>query len=796
MKGLLAGVVLLAIGSIVLSAFYPCRDWVHFGIYLILVLLSSGMRVRMPGGASSVSVNFPFILLTIVDGSPLQTLLIAGVSVLLQCLDRKRSKFTTEQIVFNVSNTVLSAVLAWFAYEQVFSLTGQIPPGLAAASLSYSVVNVVLIARMIGWASSKSMLTLLRGTFADYLPYYLISAFLATVVALISIRYGWLSGLLIFPVAWALYRSVTFYVEREEERKKYLEEMASVHLRTVEALAMAIEAKDPNTHDHLCRVRVYVEEIGREMDLSDTEMQALRAAALLHDIGKLAVPEHIITKPGKLTPEEFEKMKIHPAVGADILSRVGFSYPVVPIVRSHHERWDGKGYPDGLSGENIPIGARIISAVDCFDALASDRPYRPALPMEQAMEYVKKQAGKQFDPAVVTVLERRYPDLEARARAEGAKMQALNTSFVVARGEAPGAGFEFSGGGPASKDSIGKSHHPLASIAAASQEAQVLYQLGQMLGSSLSLNKTLMVLADNLLKLVPYDCFVMYLVEGECVVPAFVRGDHRIRFERRPIPLGEGLTGWVAQAAKPIINGNASVEPGVQNTPLRSALAVPLETATKAEGGYVFGVLALYSLGRENFTRDHLRILQAVTTKAARAIENSLHHHRVEYEAVTDFLTGILNARGFVAEAERKLSAATGGVALLACDLNGFKSVNDTEGHATGDQLLRAVAEVFQQVCGSDAVTARLGGDEFVALLPIVDEEKLKELSKAIIVAIEGASLQVLGKRNISASVGTAVLGQDGTSLDQLAAVADQRMYQMKRGSGEGPHLLQAVVVA
>src|SRR5256886_6916784 len=141
------------------------------------------------------------------------------------------------------------------------------------------------------------------------------------------------------------------------------------------SLALAIEAKDHTTHDHLRRVRIYAMEIAKDLGLPPAEMQALRAAALLHDIGKLAVPEQIISKPGKLTPEEFEKIKIHPVVGAEILESVQFPYPVVPIVRAHHEKWDGTGYPGGLKGEEIPIGARILSAVDCLDALASNRQY-------------------------------------------------------------------------------------------------------------------------------------------------------------------------------------------------------------------------------------------------------------------------------------------------------------------------------------------------------------------------------------------------------------------------------------
>ena len=175
-------------------------------------------------------------------------------------------------------------------------------------------------------------------------------------------------------------------------------------MRTIEALALAIEAKDQTTHTHLQRVRTYAVAVATELNLPEGEIEALRAAALLHDIGKLAVPEQIINKPGKLTPEEFEKMKVHPLVGAEILERVAFPYPVAPIVRSHHERWDGTGYPEGLSGEQIPIGARILAAVDCLDALASHRQYRPALPLGEAMAKVKEKAGTWFDPQVVEIL--------------------------------------------------------------------------------------------------------------------------------------------------------------------------------------------------------------------------------------------------------------------------------------------------------------------------------------------------------------------------------------------------------
>ena len=172
---------------------------------------------------------------------------------------------------------------------------------------------------------------------------------------------------------------------RVADQLHHLAEVNRLHLSTIEALAHAIDAKDAVTHGHIRRVQSCAVKLASRLGLEDEQqLRALEAAALLHDIGKLAVPEHILNKPGRLTSAEFERMKTHANVGAEILSEVEFPYPVVPIVRHHHENWDGTGYPDGLQGESIPIGARILSVVDCYDALTSDWPYRRALSASQA----------------------------------------------------------------------------------------------------------------------------------------------------------------------------------------------------------------------------------------------------------------------------------------------------------------------------------------------------------------------------------------------------------------------------
>ena len=182
------------------------------------------------------------------------------------------------------------------------------------------------------------------------------------------------------PLPVILYMAFKHAVGRTQDQLSHLGKVNRVYVAAIEALAQAVDAKDQVTHDHVRRVQSRSVDLARSLGVDDdAEVQAIKAASLLHDIGKLAIPEHILNKPGRLTPAEYEIMKRHAPIGADILQVIDFPYPVAPIVRHHHENWDGTGYPDGLAGEDIPIGARIIAVVDCFDALTSDRPYRPRL---------------------------------------------------------------------------------------------------------------------------------------------------------------------------------------------------------------------------------------------------------------------------------------------------------------------------------------------------------------------------------------------------------------------------------
>ena len=558
--------------------------------------------------------------------------------------------------------------------------------------------------------------------------------------------------------------------------------MASLHLRTIEALALAIEAKDHTTHDHLQRVRVYAVEVAKELGVTDDEMQALHAAALLHDIGKLAVPEHIISKPGRLTLEEFEKMKIHPVVGAEILERVRFPYPVVPIVRAHHEKWDGSGYPFGLKGKEIPIGARILSAVDYLDALASDRQYRRALPLDEVMQRLAAESGKSFDPKVVDILRKRYVSLEKLALAQFGREGSLqlSTEVKIERGSAPAAGFE----NISSKDASGHEATFLSSIAAARQEAQTLFELSQDLGASLSLGETLSVFSVKLRSLVPYDAIAIYVRRNDELIPEYVNGDNFRLFSSLRIPVGQGLSGWVAHNKKPIINGNPSVEPGYLNDPtkfstLRSALAIPLEGLAG-----VIAVLALYRGERDAFTSDHLRILLAISSKMALAIENAVKYQQAENSATTDYLTGLPNARSLFLQLDRELARCkrdNSSLTVMVGDMDGFKQINDRFGHLEGNRVLRLFAQALKETCREYDYVARMGGDEFVVIAPGLPADAAAKKAYQLRELAKQAGFEVCAEEILSLSVGQAVFPEDGKDAEALLAEADRRMYLEKQ---------------
>jgi putative nucleotidyltransferase with HDIG domain len=622
----IAGMALAALACFTFAFLHwQSSDPVKFACYLAAAILASSLKVGLPGIEGTMSAMFLFTLIGILELTLPEMLLLALASTFAQFYWRPARRLKPIQLVFNLSQVTVSSGAAYGVYKlaSVHFFHGPGPLALLVAAVTYFACNTAAMSIIIGLTEDKNISTVWTEIYLWSFPYYMVGAAIAGLVSFLNRHIGWQASLLVLPPIYLMYRSYRLYLGKLDAEKRHAEQVSNLHLRTIETLALAIEAKDQNTGDHLQRVRIYAMEVGRELGLTEDETEALRAASVLHDIGKLAVPEHIISKPGKLTPEEFEKMKIHPIVGAEILEQVDFPYPVAPIVRAHHEKWDGSGYPNGLKGEDIPIGARILAAVDCLDALASDRQYRRALPLHEAMAKVGSEAGTSFDPRVVEILQRRYVELEKLAKEQPFQAPPkLSTDIKVERGLAPAAGFAESEKPRAQEPA----RDNITLMAAARQEAQTLSEFGLKLGGLLSLEDTLSLLAVRVKRLVPHDSMAVYVVRNEVLIPEFVSGENFRLFSTLRIPMGEGLSGWVAQNAKPILNGNPSVEPGYLNNPdkystLRAALAVPLEGTAS-----VVAVLAIYRAHADSFSRDELNVLQAMGSKLRLVIEEALQH--------------------------------------------------------------------------------------------------------------------------------------------------------------------------
>ena len=772
-------------------AHWQSQDLMRFGSYLLVAVLASGLKVQLPGIDGTMSVNFLFILLGVMELSLAETLAIGCTATLVQSVWLARKRLDPVKVIFNVAGMMANAsALTYLSYHWLSARWGSNKPILLmVAALVFFFANTLPISVVIAMTEGKSSRKVWSECYFWSFPYYLVGAAAVGLVGIVNKSAGWQTSLLVLPLIYWVYRSYRLYLgrleaekERVEVEKRHVEEIASLNMRTIEALALAIEAKDHTTHTHLQRVRTYAVEMAKELNLDDDQIEALRAAALLHDIGKLAVPEQIINKPGLLTPEEFEKMKVHPLVGAEILERVAFPYPVAPIVRCHHERWDGTGYPEGLSGEQIPIGARILATVDCLDALASHRQYRPALPLAEAMAKVREKAGTWFDPKVVDILEHRYVELERKAQMSDVPGGSLGLSkdVRVERGLSPAAGFEKS----EPTHGFAENADFLSSIASARQEAQTMFELSQDLGVSLSLSETLSVLSMRLRRMIPYDSIAVFVNRNGWLLPELVNGDNFRVLSSLKIRVGEGLCGWVAENGKPIVNGNPQVEAGYsidagKHTNLQSALVVPLEGLNG-----VVGVLAMYQATKDAFTADHLRILLAVASKVALSVENALKYQQAESSATTDYLTGLPNARSLFVHLAQEVSRCRRmktPLAVMVCDIDGFKQINDSFGHLEGDKLLREFTTRLKDVCRGYDYVARMGGDEFVITAPGLTPEAAKEKAERLNQAAVDSGRHVCGRDLITLSVGSAFCPEDGFDVERLLAEADRRMYSMKQ---------------
>ncbi|NUR53153.1 MAG: HD domain-containing protein [Acidobacteria bacterium] len=587
----------------------PAPSWL---IFAVLTTASGTISLKIPSIQSRLTVSEIFAFTSILLFGPMTgALSLAGLGLVIGL----RWRFGLARTVFNVGNLALSGWVSgvvFFSIARVAPLYGSsghygaLMAPLLAMTAAYYVVNCGLVCGALAIEARQPVLSVWREHFLSIAPSYLAyaSVSLLLVVAMREVHLAALA--LIVPLLLISYLTLYSSFGRLEDSKLHVTKLNHLLLSTVETLATAIDAKDEVTHDHVRRVQQGTLALARLLGVSDTEMlKAIEAAALLHDTGKIAVPEHILNKPGKLTPAEYDKMKRHAPIGAEILSSIAFPYPVVPIVRHHHENWDGTGYPDGLRGAEIPLGARILSVVDCFDALTSDRPYRRRMTDEQALAILRDRRGTMYDPLVVDTFIANYKAIMPEANsAPHPAARAIGDARAQDRGERE----------PARET-------PTSSPAAVNDSLLAVSSLARAMSGDATITDVGALMWMIVRQVLPAKAMAVFLVDEQHdeVAVRFAAGVHAHVLRSVTRPTGTGIAGWVAVNVRPAVNADAGLDLGMRalelSPPLRSCLAVPL-----MDSDALVAVLALYSDTPGAFSDDDLRLMELLAPRLASSL--------------------------------------------------------------------------------------------------------------------------------------------------------------------------------
>lgn len=773
MIGIAAAIVCFAIFEFISFSFPKI---IILGVAIFIAALLCPYRLELPRTGSTFYPKTLFAfwgtaLLGIYGG----VLLALAASIADNYIERKKERMFAALISRDVLCAFVSGIcfhLAanYFGMSQTqlsaggFLIANEIIVASAIMAVVYFAVGIVLGLIIARFESGTSKTVSFENLVLKASTGHLASLVLTIVLFLVFNRFGLEFGLVLLPIAIATNVGYKIHTLSLEQKTREITEASRIHLATVEALASAIDARDQVGLGNVRRTQIYAVGLGQMLSLSETEIDALRTGALLHDIGKLAVPDHILNKPGSLTVAELEKTKIHSSVGASILEKVGFTAPVVPTVKYHHESWDGSGYPEGLRGTQIPLTARVLCVADAYDTLRCARPYRGAVSREDSCNFLRAGAGSQFDPKIVDLLIRNLNYFDELIAAEGL---AYETETEKVRFDA--------------LDS-----HFLEQIKRANREVFTLYSLARDFGAALTLEQTLTLFTDKVGEFVPYDACAIFLLDDSCEFATVAHSAGPISgfLKDRIVRVGEGATGYALTKQKPVENVDPALDFAFTSADdarrFKTMVSRPLITDDK-----IIGAISLYSAEIAQYQDEHFRLLETVSRIATDAIAKSKQHAETSTYAHTDPITGLPNTRYLRTEFEKEVKRSIRSDApfqVMMLDLDGFKSVNDNFGHKVGDGVLTAIGGVIRDQLREYDFLARYAGDEFVALIPETTVDEVRELSRRIEYAVSTFAFKVSDDKaaKVGVSIGTAAYPIHGETFDQLIIAADQAMYEAK----------------
>jgi putative nucleotidyltransferase with HDIG domain len=725
--------VLGLVQLVCLAPGFEITDQTRFFTYLSLAVLCSLLHARRPFFKLAFSASLPFLLLSIVELSPSETVAIGCAAALGQSLWCPRTRSSPGRVLLDLGILATIIAMAELTCRVLLPASLDNPaPRILVAAVALFVANTFPAAMEARLAGEKRMGVVWRELCLWTFPYYLVAAGAAAVLTVARSDLDWQTTLLILPAFYLAYRYYHVQRMRLQQEETHNEQIASLQRRTVECLAMAVESRESRQmRGHLRRVELYAVELGKELGLAGEQLTALETAAVLHDIGKLAVPERILAKPGKLTSQESARLTLHPLVGADIVEQIQFPYPVAPLIRAHHERWNGSGYPHGLRAAEIPLGARVLAVADTLDALTSDREYRRAISFEEAVRRIEAEAGHSYDPAVVKALRRRISSIEdlVKLRPEG---------FPMLVASAAGAG----------------AHAPAAS-GLDSCEACLPAPSAHASGAS---ETDLPALLLRLHSLVPHDAVAVFILRASLLTVRYAAGVNRSSLASLEVPVGEGMVGWVAGYGLPLVNGNPAVEPGYAGHPgdaLEAALAVPL---VGPQG--LLGVLACYRRTRGSFTARDLGKLRDFSPRlcVALAAESG---RRAFFETL----------RTELAMARRRNRS----VGVLCSRLEGCRDRNGRCEPERRELLPEAVVQALRQGCRASDHVLRIADSELAMVLPGMSRHFLDQKAAMLSSAVSEAARR-FSEGDLAVFIGGSSYPDDVDSPKHLLLIAERRM--------------------